>query len=259
MGDYVRLGSVDTWYEVEGDGDPVVLLHGGMSDGSAWGAQTPALAERYRVYRPDRRGHGRTADTDDPFGYDEMAAETIDFLQRVVGGPAHLVGWSDGGITALLAARARPDLVRRQVLMGVNFHFDGMLGDSANLGEDPETPALAVFKDAYVALTPDGPQHWPVFFAKTGRLWLEEPTLTVEDLARIEVPSLVLVGDDEPIRFDHTVALYENLPNGQLAVVPGASHLFGLEKPDLTNRLIVDFLGETEPPATFWAIRRAAH
>src|SRR5262245_55510567 len=148
MGDYARLGSVDTWYEVEGDGDPVVLLHGGMSDGSAWGAQTPALAERYRVYMPDRRGHGRTADTDGPVGDEARAAETIDFLQQVVGGPAHLIGWSDGGITALLVGQARPDLVNRQVLMGVNFHYDGMMGNSADLGEDPDNPALDVFKDA---------------------------------------------------------------------------------------------------------------
>jgi pimeloyl-ACP methyl ester carboxylesterase len=236
MGDYVRLGSVDTWYEVEGDGDPVVLLHGGMSDGSAWGAQTPALAERYRVYRPDRRGHGRTADTDEPFGYDAMAAETIDFLEHVVGGPARLVGWSDGGITALLAAQSRPDLVIRQVLMGVNFHHDGMMGNSADLGEDPDNPALDVFKESYGALTPDGPQHWPVFHAKTRRLWLEEPTLTVDDLEQIDVPSLVLLGDDEPIEFAHTVALYEHLPNAQLAVIPGTSHMAGIEKPDLVNR-----------------------
>ena len=96
------------WYSVEGDGDPVVLLHGGMSDSTGWGMQTPALAER-TVFLTDRRGHGRTPDTDAPFSYDDMADETIEFLEQVVGGPARLVGWSDGGIVALvrLAASGR--------------------------------------------------------------------------------------------------------------------------------------------------------
>src|SRR4051794_2666770 len=120
MGEYVRLGASDVWYERSGAGDPVVLLHGGLSDGSAWGAQLPAVAERHLVFVPDRRGHGQSADTEAAFHYDDMAAETIEFLERVVGGPAHLVGWSDGGIVALLVARARPDLVRRQVLIGAN-------------------------------------------------------------------------------------------------------------------------------------------
>src|SRR5437868_4684842 len=82
------------------------------SDSTAWGMQVPALAGAYRVYAPDRRGHGRTFDTDDPFTYEAAAAETITFLEQVVGGPAHLVGWSDGGNVALLVAAQRPDLVR---------------------------------------------------------------------------------------------------------------------------------------------------
>src|SRR4051812_30153948 len=118
MGEYARLGESDIWYEVMGEGDPVVLLHGGLSDGTAWGLQLPALAEHHRVFVPDRRGHGKSPDTDAPFHYEDMAAETIGFLDAIVGGPAHLVGWSDGGIVALFVARDRPDLVRRQVLIG---------------------------------------------------------------------------------------------------------------------------------------------
>jgi pimeloyl-ACP methyl ester carboxylesterase len=101
------------------------------------------------------------------------------------------------------------------------------------------------------------PSHWPVFFTKTMAMWREQPTLTVEDIARIPVPTLVLAGDDEPIRLDHTAALYEALPEGQLAIVPGTSHVLTLEKPDLVNRLLLEFLAETGPPATMVPIRRA--
>src|SRR3979411_2054923 len=116
MGEYVQLGEVKTWFEVEGRGDPLGLLHGGMSDSTAWGMQVPAFAESYQVFGPDRRGHGKTPDVEGALTYDDMAADTVAFLESVVGGPAYLAGWSDGGIVALLVAHGRPDLVRRQVV-----------------------------------------------------------------------------------------------------------------------------------------------
>ena len=81
--------------------------------------------------------------------------------------------------------------------------------------------------------------------------------MTVEDLATIEVPTLVLVGDDELILLSHTCAMYEALPASQLAIVPGTSHFLLLEKPDLVNRLLLEFLAETAPPSTIMPVRRA--
>jgi pimeloyl-ACP methyl ester carboxylesterase len=167
-------------YTVEGDGDPVVLLHGGLSDSTAWQLQIPALASAFRTYAFDRRGHGGTPDNDDPFDYDEMAGETVAFLEDVVGGPAHLVGWSDGGIVALLTSLARPDLVRRQVLIGANFHYDGMHPDF-DTGDDPDAEGVALIKTLYEAVAPD-PGHWPVVYAKGNALFREQPRLTPTDL-----------------------------------------------------------------------------
>ena len=257
MGEYARIGESDIWYEVTGSGDPVVLLHGGLSDGTAWGLQTSPLAERYRVFVPDRRGHGRSRDTDAPFDYDDMARETIAFLEQVVGGAADLVGWSDGGIVALLVARDRPDLVRRQVLIGANFHHDGLLA-GFETPDDPESDEVGPLRGIYQAVAVD-PSHWPEFYAKGTRLFAEQPTLSVDDLRPITAPTLVLVGDDDCIDHGHTVALFEALPNAQLAVVPGTSHMVQLEKPDLVNRLVLDFLAETMPPMTMLPLRRRNH
>jgi pimeloyl-ACP methyl ester carboxylesterase len=256
MGEYVQLGEVKTWYEVEGDGPPLVLLHGGMSDSTAWGMQVPAFSQRHRVFSPDRRAHGKTPDVEGPLSYDGMAADTVAFLETVVGGPAYLVGWSDGGIVALLVALRRPDLVTRQVVIGANFHHEGLL-DAFHLGDDPNADDVALFKGMYEANAVD-PANWPVFFAKSERMWREEPTMTIVDIARINAPTLVMVGDDDAIEYDHTVALFEALPVGQLAVVPGTSHVLGLEKPALVNQLVLDFLAETDPPGTFMPFRRAS-
>jgi pimeloyl-ACP methyl ester carboxylesterase len=257
MGEYVQVGDVNTWYEVSGDGDPLVMLHGGMGDGTAWGANAPAMAERYQTFIPDRRGHGKTPDVDGPLTYDAMAEDTILFLEQVVGGPARLLGWSDGGIVALLVSMRRPDLVHRQVLVGTNFNRDGLLSNFL-LGDDPNGEDVAMFKAFYEAVAVD-PANWPVFFEKTERMWREEPTLTVDDLKAVHTPTLVLVGDDDAIHFDHTIALYEGIAGSQLCVVPGTSHVVTLEKPALFDELVLAFLAETSAPATMMPIRRGEH
>src|SRR3954469_18349617 len=167
-------------YTVEGEGDPVVLLHGGVSDSTGWGAQVPALKNHYRTFAFDRRGHGGTPDTTAPFDYGEMAGETVAFLENVVDGPAHLVGWSDGGIVALLTSLARPDLVRRQVLIGANFHYEGM-HPSFRRDDDWESDAALPLKIMSQAVAAD-PEHWPVFYEKGNHLFDVAPTLTVDDL-----------------------------------------------------------------------------
>jgi pimeloyl-ACP methyl ester carboxylesterase len=255
IGETRDLDGRPVWVSDVGEGDPVVLLHGGLGSSDDLAPQGEALAANHRVVAFDRRGHGRTADGPDPFSYAAMADETVAVLESVVGGPAHLVGWSDGGIVALYVALARPDLVRSLVPIGANFHHDGLLPEFFELGaDDAVTEMLAA---SYAARSPDGTEHWPEVFAKAVDLWRREPNLTVADLARITAPVLVLVGDDEPIPLSHTCALYEALPNGQLAVVPGTSHVVPLEKAELVNRLIADFLAADGPPATFMPMRRA--
>ena len=97
--------------------ETIVLLHGGLGNGDELLDHLgPPLAERYRVVAPDRRGHGRTADSDAAFDYEDMVDETIAVLEDVVGGSAHLVGWSDGGIVALLLFAPPPRHRGRQVL-----------------------------------------------------------------------------------------------------------------------------------------------
>ena len=116
---YVEVAGLRTWHEVTGEGEPVVLLHGAFGGASSFLAQTPALvAAGYRVHVPERRGHMRSPDVEGPLTYSVMADDTIAYLDQEVGAPAHLVGWSDGAVVALLVAQRRPDLVRRMVRIG---------------------------------------------------------------------------------------------------------------------------------------------
>jgi pimeloyl-ACP methyl ester carboxylesterase len=244
MGSYVQLGEVRTYYEEDGDGPPLVLLHPGGADSRAFEVIVPGLAGQSRVFRPDRRGHGRTPDVPGPLTYELMAQDTIAFLEQVVGGPAYLVGHSDGAPVALLTALARPDLVRRLVFVSGVFNHDGWAPGAIDLDEE----TTAFFIEYHGQVSPDGPDAFPALAAKLHRMQSQEPTLTVADLAGYPGPSLVMVGDDEDeIPMEHTLALRQGLPRSQLAVVPGAGHGLPVDKPELFNRLVVDFLtGDTE-------------
>ncbi|MCU1428774.1 MAG: putative hydrolase or acyltransferase [Actinomycetia bacterium] len=259
MGEYVDIGGVNTWYDEEGSGEPLVLLHGGLCTNETWAAQTPVFAERFRVVAPERRAHGHTADAEGPLTYGAMAEDTIGFLDKVVGGPAHLVGWSDGGIVGLMVAIARPDLVRKLVVIGANYDTTGVAPEVddmfANLA--PDSDEMAMFRGLYEMHTPDGPEHWPVVLAKFVEMTQREPHIPVGELAHISAPTLVVVGDDDMVSLEHTAALFRAIPNSELAVVPRTSHAVVIEKPELVNRIVLDFI-ENEPAETMLPIRRAA-
>jgi pimeloyl-ACP methyl ester carboxylesterase len=246
------------WYESEGAGDPLLLLHGGLCTNDTWEAQRAAFAEHYRLFLPERRGHGHTPDVDGPFSYQVMADDTIAFIESVVGGPAHLVGWSDGGIVALLVAIARPDLARKVVAMGANF----LPGPQSSAAPDtfdqvtPDAPGMAMFRDMYAATSPDGAAHWPLVVEKVVDMIRTQPTISTDDLRRISAPTLVLVGDDDLVTLEHTVALYRAIRDSELAVVPGTSHALPMEKPEQVNRIILDYLAN-DPVPTLFPVRRA--
>jgi pimeloyl-ACP methyl ester carboxylesterase len=257
VGEYIELPGVKTWYEVEGEGDPLVLLHGGFCTNETWGQQQAHFAANHRVFLPERRAHGHTPDVEGRLSYHDMAEDTIDFLASVVGGPAHLVGWSDGGIVALLVAISRPDLVRKIGVTGANFKPAPEIGMVEMLdGLHADAPDMAMFRAMYEVTSPDGPEHWPVVVGKMVEMYRTEPDIPIEDLGRISAPTLVLVGDDDVFPLEHTLELYRTIPNSELAVVPGTSHAHFMEKPSLVNRLVLDFL-DNDPVPTMLPIRRA--
>jgi pimeloyl-ACP methyl ester carboxylesterase len=239
MAEDVVLGEVRTSYERAGAGDPLVLLHPGGVDSRVFASLVPGFAGTFEVFCPDRRGHGRTSDVAGPISYDLMAADTVAFLEQVVGGPAALVGHSDGAPVALLTALARPDLVTALVFVSGVFHHDAWAIGAIDL--DQET--REVFREFHAEVSPDGPGAFDVLEAKLDRMHRAEPTLTVADLAGYPGPALVMIGDDEDeIPLDHMIALRTGLPDAQLAVVPGAGHGLPLDRPELFTLLVTEFL-----------------
>lgn len=247
-----ELEHVQMWYDERGQGDPLVALHPGGAgvDSRALTPNVEALAEHFRVYAPEQRGHGHTPDVDGPITFELMAQDTITFIETVIGRPVYLLGSSDGATLALTIALRRPDLVRRLVFAAGVFHRDGWEAGVLD-GEPPD-----FLRESYTEVSPDGATHYEVIVAKLAAMHAHEPALTHDDLAAIACRTLVMMADDDEVRLEHAVDLYRRLRDAELAVIPGTSHGLLVEKPELCNMIITEFFTK-DPVQTFAPIRRA--
>jgi pimeloyl-ACP methyl ester carboxylesterase len=239
-------------YEWDNNGEAVLLLHGGLSQTSHWDQNMlPAIEDQFHVFGYDRTAHGFTGDREGSLHFDYQVKEAIAYLETVVTEPAHLIGYSDGGIIALLVAIRRPDLVRSVVTLGANFHRSGTL-------PLPDFDGVVSAEDQaeYNQTSPDAPETLAEKIVRMMAIWRSEPNLTSKDLHNIECPVLVMAGDDDVIAHTHTIELFENIPLGQLAILPGTSHGLVKEKPALVQLLIREFLEDLSYPITKMPIRR---
>jgi pimeloyl-ACP methyl ester carboxylesterase len=251
-GRLVDVNGVKLWFESHGKGAPVVLLHGGVNTfETTFGKLTPSLASRYRVIGVEQVGHGHSPDVDRPYGYEQMADDTAALLASQGIGPADLVGWSDGGIVALLIARRHPERVRRVAVSGVNIRVDGITPGFAKWARSvsPDDPLLAAVREAYGKVSPDGAAHWPFLVKRDAALWLTPVILDRDELAGIAAPSLVISGDRDSVTLEHTMEVFRTLPNAQLSVLPGTGHVTFGPRADWVLPQLTSFLDAPDKPS----------
>jgi pimeloyl-ACP methyl ester carboxylesterase len=254
----IDIDGLPVFYETEGagDGDPIVLLHGGLGDNSTWAAQFAGLSPHRRVVAPERQAQGHTPDRPGPLTYQAMTEGTVSFLTALGLGSVDLLGWSDGGMVGTLLAARHPELVRTLTVTGSGFssagYVPGAMEDLVALR--PEDEDMAMFVALYDQASPDGPEHFPEVWEKVRTMWAE-PFDWTDEVRRIVAPTLVIVGDDDYVTVAHAEEFSRLVAHGQLAVVPGASHVVPMERPDLFNRLVLDFVA-SPVPETLMPLRR---
>jgi len=253
---HLTINGVELYSEVDGEGEPVLLLHGGFCSLESLRAQSDALVPRYEVHAFERPGHGRSADIDEEYSYERGLADTVAYLDMQGLESVHVIGYSDGAILALLLALEHPERVRSVVSISGNLDpsaFD-RTGEHERLllsaepaattgpeaSEDQPKPDLE--RRHYERLSPDGPQHADVVLEKLFRLWTTEPNIDPARLAGITAPTLIVAGDRDSIRPDHSLLMAASIPGARLCIVPGASHGLLAEQPELISRVIGDFL-----------------
>jgi pimeloyl-ACP methyl ester carboxylesterase len=253
MAEYAQLSGGSVWYDERGEGEPLVMIHGGAVDSRFFDHNVDALAERLRVIRTDLWGHGRTADREGPFSYASFVADVAELIELVADGPAHVFGHSIGAGVAMVLAMRRPELVRNLVLASGGFNIEA---DAPVDIDSAVEQSVAFLGSTYGEVSPDGQDHFAAVVRKDFELSAREPKFTAEDIAVIGARTLVLTADDDLTPLDHTLEMYRAIPNSELAVVPGTSHFFLQEKPEASNAILLDFLTR-DPVPTVAPIRRA--
>jgi len=254
-GAYATVHGLRMYYQVYGKGPPLLLLHGGLQTiASSFAKQIPVFAESHRVIAVEQMGHGHTGDADRELTYRGMAEDTAELLRQLGLADVDVVGWSDGGIVALVLAAHHPKLVRRLVVSGVNLRPDGCTEDFlAHVRALKPSDMKGLDRREYDKVSPDGPAHYAVVFHKVQDLWLTAPVpedIDDAQLAEIQAPTLVMVGDHDIIRPEHTMEIYQHLPHAQLCILPGTSHNTFDRRPEWVNPMVLSFLAEKKevPP-----------
>jgi pimeloyl-ACP methyl ester carboxylesterase len=229
-GHWAEVNGHRMYYETSGSGRPLLLLHGGGNTiHGSFAKQIDVFAKTHSIIAPEQIGHGHTPDVEGPLTYARMASDTSALLVKLKLKDVDVVGWSDGGIVALILAVQHPELVRRVVVSGANFTPEGYLADDLRQmrARDVEAPAT--------------------LDARLNHLWATSPTkaeLNPALLAGIHRRVLVMVGDHDAIQLDHTIALYRALPEARLCILPGTGHGTFIQRPDWVNAIVAAFLDE---------------
>ena len=258
---YASVNGLEMYYEVHGAGRPLVLLHGALMTIESSGELLPSLAETRRVIAVEQQAHGRTADIDRPFGYEQMADDTAALLRELGIEGADLFGYSMGGAIALQVAIRHPELVRELVLAAPAYGRDGfypeVLANIRNL--KPEDLIGSPWHDAYAGVAPD-PEDWPALLARVRRLVGGFEGWPPEDVRAIEAPALVVVADSDVVRPEHAVELFRllgggvpgdlgGLPRSRLAVLPGTTHVTLIDRAEWLTPMVTEFLDAPMPGA----------
>lgn len=254
----VNIDGLEMYYQVHGEGEPLVLIHGGLMTIEAWGPILPALAESRTVYAIELEGHGRTVDLDRPLSMQQFAQDVSGFIEQMDLGPVDIVGYSMGGGTAMGVGVLHPDLVKSLVIISAS-HQPDSIWDSVRSGWPYMTADMmegTPMLEGYRMVAPQ-PERFAGFIDKIRESMVSgEQSWTDEQIASIPTPVLMINGDTDLIQLDKALEMFRLLggqsstgpmgpdldPARQFAVIPATTHYDIVLKTDLLMPLIDGFL-----------------
>lgn len=233
-GKYYSIRGIKMYCEIYGEGEPLLIIHGNGGSIANFAFNIPYFAKKYKVIVADNRSQGKSVDTGDSLSYEMMADDFDALLTTLHVDSANVIGWSDGGINGLLLAIRHPEKVKKLAVTGANL--------------EPDTSA--VFPEVWDIINPEykllknktnrnviEKNNW-----KLMRLLVEQPHIPLSDLHTISCPVLVIGGDHDVIREEHTMLIYHNIPKSYLWILPNSGHSTPVVYKDVFNQTVADFL-----------------
>ena len=229
-GHYAQINGIQLYYETYGSGEPLIMLHGNGGSIDAFRYQIPFFAKYYQVIAIDSRLQGKSGGSPDTISYEQMSSDFCTLIDYLHIKSANVLGWSDGGIDGIIMALRCPDKVKRLAISGANTVPDstavtnadiqGMKNFVANPGKASKTD---------VALT---------------QMMIDQPNISYADLGKISCPVLVMAGDHDMIKAEHTLKIYQSIPGASLCIFPDSNHGVCQQHPDLFNATVLTFLSK---------------
>jgi len=224
-GKYADINGIKLYYETYGEGHPFLYLHGNGGSISNCSKFMPHLINKYKIIAIDSRAQGRSTDTHKPLTYMQMAADINALLDKLDIDSTYIWGQSDGAILGLILAMKHPDKVKKLLAFGANIQPD----------------SLAVFECAINDSKRIVRESKDERKRKLEQLMIDYPNIPYTDLSAIKAPVLVIAGDRDIIRPEHTLKIFQHIPNSHLCIIPGATHGASWEKKELFLSILDDF------------------
>ena len=233
VGKYYNIRGFKMYAEVYGQGHPLLFIHGNGGSINNFTKQIPYFSKKYKVIVADSRAQGKSIDPADSLTYEMMTDDYAALLDAMKIDSAYVVGWSDGGINGVLLAIRHPEKVKKLAVTGTNLR--------------PDTTAVP--QEIWNMITPmyselkSKPNKSEA--EKSGykllRLLVENPHIPLSDLQKINCPSLIIGGDHDVIKEEHTMEIYKNIPKAFLWILPNSGHSTPIVYSDEFNKKVNEF------------------
>lgn len=225
-GHYANVNGIKLYYETYGHGQPLIMLHGNGGSIKAFRNQIPYFEKNYRVIAIDSRLQGKSGGSPDTISYDLMASDFNSLMNELHIDSAYVLGWSDGGINGLILAMKYPDKVKKLAISGANVVPDSTAVPYSDIVNMRKFVASGKGSAKAIALN---------------QMMLDQPNIPYSDLRKIKCPVLVMAGDHDIIKPEHTLKIFQSIPSAELCIFPNSNHGTLIQHPQLFNKIVQEF------------------
>ncbi|MEO6188029.1 MAG: alpha/beta hydrolase [Ginsengibacter sp.] len=237
-GKYYNVRGIKIYCEIYGKGKPLLMIHGNAGSIESFSENIPYFSKNYKVIVADSRAQGKTIDRADSLSFEMMADDEAALLDALHIDSAYVIGWSDGGINALLLAMRHPEKVIKLAATGANLWVDSTAFVPSLWNESKEHYEK---ERGQQHVTDEDRNNWKIFLLD----WFQ-PNISLPSLHSVQCPSLIMCGDNDIITLSHTKLIAENIQNAKLWVVPNSGHATLRDQKDKFNKAVDHFFNRPD-------------